>query len=203
MLQWVRETRWHHANHGGHCVPECDGRSDHVVATAESTLPHVVPEHDHTGSTRDFVGVEQRTTEQRRHTSGLECGGSKLRSLDQRGSRVVDDEIAGVRPVRPQVVDCLQLAPPFEEIPYDARLRRVGQGVLRLDQDEAIAFGQRDRRREDLTDQVVIACAHPDRDGERQSAGERQARVFQEHPNAELVVLQHVSARQRKYVGQP
>ena len=42
---------------------------------------------------------------------------------------------------------------------------------------------------------VVPACANPDRNRERQPARERQARVFQEHPESELVILQHVSSR--------
>ena len=87
-----------------------------------------------------------------------------------------------------------QLAPPFEEVAHDARLGLVCQGILRLDQDEAVAFGQRDRRRQSLPDQVVPARANPDRNGERQSARERQARVLQEHPESELVILQHVSS---------
>ena len=94
--------------------------------------------------------------------------------------------------VRPQVLDRAQLAPPFEEVAHDARFGRVRQRVLRLDQDDAVAFGQRDRRRQELARQVVPACANPDRNGERQPARERQARVFQEHPESELVILQHV-----------
>ena len=122
-----------------------------------------------------------------------ERGGGELRHLDRLGSRVADDEISSVRAVRPQVLDRAQLAPPFEEVADDAWLGLVRQGVLRLDQDDAVAFGQRDRRRQELARQVVPACANPDRDGERQPARERQARVLQEHPESELVILQHMS----------
>ena len=104
-------------------------------------------------------------------------------------------EISSVRAVRAQILDRSQLAPPFEEVAHDAWLGLVCQGILRLDHDEAVAFGQRDRRRQDLARQVVPACANPDRNGERQPARERQARVFQEHPESELVILQHVSSR--------
>jgi hypothetical protein len=36
------------------------------------------------------------------------------------------------------------------------------------------------------------ARSGPDRNGERQASGNRQARVFEQHPDTELVILQHV-----------
>ena len=195
VVDRVPETLRHDTDHGRRCVPQFHDRSDDVLPAAEGALPHVVAEHDHAGCSRHFVGVEQGTTEQGRHTCRAERGGGELRHLDRLGSRVADDEISSVRAVRPQILDRSQLAPPFEEVANDARLGRVGQGVLRLDHDEAVAFGQRDRRRQELARQVVPPCANPDRNGERQSARERQARVFQEHPESELVILQHASSR--------
>jgi hypothetical protein len=85
-----------------------------------------------------------------------------------------------------------QLTSPFEEIACDPQFRPVRQRVLRLDQNDAVAFGERDRRRQDLAPDVVPARADPDRNGERQAPGNRQARVFEKHPDAELVILQHM-----------
>ena len=42
--------------------------------------------------------------------------------------------------------------------------------------------------------QVVRARADPDRNGERQTSGNGQTRILQQHPDAELVILQHVSS---------
>ena len=72
------------------------------------------------------------------------------------------------------------------------RFGLVGQRVLRLHQDEAVALGQRDCRREDVAPGLVPAGADADGDGEREAARERQARILQEHPESELEVLQHV-----------
>ncbi len=119
------------------------------------------------------------------------------------GAALPTSEISRVRAVRPQILDRAQLAPPFEEVAHDARLGLVGQRILRLDQDEAVAFGQRDRRRQDLAQQVVPACANPDRNGERQPARERQARVLEEHSAAELHVERHAAQpRQAAAVAQ-
>ncbi len=201
-LQWrpglvvdgIPETIRHDADHGGWCVPQLHDRADDVVPTAEGAVPRVVSEHDHAGGSGHLVRVEQRTTEQRRHTCRAERGGRHLRYLDQIGSRVADDEISGVRAVGSQVLDRSQLAPPFEEVTHDACLGLVGQRILRLDHDKAVAFGERDRWRLDLAHEVVRARANPDREGERQPASDRQARVLQEHPESELVILQHVSS---------
>ena len=57
-----------------------------------------------------------------------------------------------------------------------------------------IAVGQRNPRRQQLARQVLPAGTNPDRDHEREPAGNRQARVLEKHPESELVVLQHVSS---------
>ena len=194
VVERVAKAFRHHTDHGGRCVSQFHDRSDDVLPAAEGALPHVVAEHDHARRSRPFVGVEQGTAEQGRDACGAEGGGRELCHLDGLGRRVGDGEISRAGAVRPQIHDGSQLAAPFEEVVHDARLGLVCQGILRLDQDQAIAFGQRDRRRHDLAHQVVPASANPDRNGERQAAGERQARVFQEHPEAELVILQHVSS---------
>ena len=64
--------------------------------------------------------------------------------------------------------------------------------VPHLDLDDAIAVGERNRGTKEVARQVVPASADPDRDGERQSARDRQARILQEHPQAQFVVLHHV-----------
>lgn len=53
---------------------------------AEGALPHVVAEHDHAGCSRHFIGVEQGTTAQGRHTCRAERGGGELRYLDRLGT---------------------------------------------------------------------------------------------------------------------
>ena len=169
VVDRVAKTLRHDTDHGRRCVPQFHDRSEDVLPAAEGALPHVVAEHDHAGCSRHFVGVEQGTTEQGRHTCRAERGGRELRHLDRLGSRVTDDEISSVRAVCPQILDRSQLAPPFEEVARDARLGLVCQGILRLDQDEAVAFGQRDRRRQDLTDRsyqpapipIAMASASP------------------------------------------
>ena len=190
VVDRVPETLRHHTDHGRRCVPQCHDRTDDVVATAKDALPYVVAEHDHAGCSRPLVGVEQGATKQGRHTCRAERGGSEFGHPDRLGSRVADDEIPSVRAVRSQLLDRSQLAPPFEEVAHDASLGLVGQGIPRLDQDEPVAFGQRDRWRQELARQVVPASPNPDRNGERQSARERQARVLQEHPQPEPVILQ-------------
>ncbi len=91
---------------------------------------------------------------------------------------VPDDEISSVGSVRAQFLDGSQLAPPLDEVARGAWPRLIGQGILRLDQDEAVALRQRDGGREELTRYVVPSDANPDRNRERQSARECQARVF-------------------------
>jgi hypothetical protein len=107
---------------------------------------------------------------------------------------VADNQIPELRAVRAEAVDRPHLAPPFEEVPSDTELKLVRQGILRLDDDDAIAVGQRDRGPHQFGRQVVPPRADPDRNGERQAPGNRQAREFEKHPDAELVILQHVSS---------
>ena len=195
VIDRVPKALRHDTNHGRRRVPQFHDRTEDLVPAAERALPYVIAEHDHAGSTSPFVGVEEGTTEQGRHTRRAERGGGQLRHLDRLGRRVADHEVSRLRAVRPQVLDRLQPAPPLEEVAQDARLGLVRQGIVRLDRDEAVALGQWDRGCEDLPHHVVPACSNPDRNRERQSARKRQARVFQEHPEAELVVLQHVSSK--------
>ena len=189
VVDRVPETLRHHADHGRRLVPQRHDRSDDVAAAAEETLPHVVAKHDHAGCARPLVGVQQATSEQGRHPRRTERGGGEIRRPDRLGSRVAGDEIAGVRAVRAQVVDRADLAPPCEEVAHDASLGLVRQGVPCLDQDEPLAFGQRNRRRQEFARQVVPARPDADRNGQRQSARERQARVLQQHSQSEPVIL--------------
>ena len=62
--------------------------------------------------------------------------------------------------------------------------------VAHLDLDDAVALGERQSSDEDRSrDDVVPARADPDRDGQRQAARDRQARILHEHPDTQLVIL--------------
>src|SRR5262245_8317706 len=61
---------------------------------------------------------------------------------------------------------------------------------------------QRDDGEDDLADQVIPAGANADCNGERQTAGNREARILEEHPESELVVLKHVYCPVRSIGGQ-
>ena len=87
------------------------------------------------------------------------------------GACVADNQIPELRAVRPEAVDRPHIAPPFEEVPSDTEFRLVRQGIVRLDDDDAIAVGQRDRGPQQFAPQVVPARADPDRNGERQAPG--------------------------------
>src|SRR6185503_11153621 len=169
-------------------------QSDDVLPGTERLLPHVVSQYDNARRSWRLIGVEQRATEDRRDTRGAEPGRRDLRHLDPLRYATVDDEIPGRGAERPDVLDGSQAASPFEEVARDAELELVRQNVARLNRDQTVAFGQRNRRRQELLTQVVPPRANRDRNGERQRAGNGQARVLHEHPESELVILQHVSS---------
>ena len=141
----ITEPFRHDTDHGDRCAAQFHRGAHDVVAPLERALPHVISQHDDARRSRLLVGVEEPTTNQGSHTRGAKCGGRECRRPDQHGRCVADNQIPELRAVRPEAVDRPHIAPPFEEVPSDTELRLVRQGIVRLDDDDAIAVGQRDR----------------------------------------------------------
>ena len=194
VAERIPEPFRHDTDHGDRCAAQFHRGAHDVVAPLERALPHVISQHDDARRSRLLVGVEEPTTNQGSHTRGAKCGGRECRRPDQHGRCVADNQIPELRAVRPEAVDRPHIAPPFEEVPSDTEFRLVRQGIVRLDDDDAIAVGQRDRGPQQFAPQVVPARADPDRNGERQPPGNGQTRILQQHPDTELVILQHVSS---------
>ena len=66
--------------------------------------------------------------------------------------------------------------------------------VAHLDLDDAVALRERQGRTKQIAREIVPARSDPDRDGERQTTRDRQARILHEHPDTQLVVLQHAAS---------
>jgi hypothetical protein len=77
---------------------------------------------------------------------------------------------------------------PLLEVVQHTKFWLIGPRVLCPDLDDAVAFRQRNPRRHDLAGQVVPARADADRNRDRQPACQGEARILEQHSDAELHV---------------
>ena len=172
--------------------PELHRLPDDVATSAELLLPRAVTEHDHRGGAGLFVGVEQRPAHERRHPHQPEGRRGGLRDRHRLGSRIAKNQVPFDGAIHAKIDDRPDITLPAGEVVQQSPLVAAAGAVPHLDLDDAIAVGEWNRRAKKVARQVVPAGADPDRDGERQIPRDRQARILQEHPQAEFVVLHHV-----------
>jgi hypothetical protein len=187
-----REAVWHDADDGRRCVSKLHRLSDDVGASSEPLAPHVVAKDDHRRCAGLLVGVEQRPSNERRHTNELKGRRGDLGDRHWLRSRVAENHIALDRAIRAEIHDGSHVALPNQEVVKHAPLVSAAGDIAHLDLDDAIAVRERNRRPQQVARQVVPAGADADGNGERQPARDGQARILQQHPQPQLVVLQHI-----------
>jgi hypothetical protein len=174
-----REAVRHDADDGRRGVSELQGLSDHVDASTESLAPHVVAKDDHGRGARLLIGIEQRPSQERRHTNELKGRRGDLGDGHWFGSRIAENQVTFDRAIRAKIDDGSQVALPDHEVVKHAPLVSATGEIAHLDFDDALAVGERNRGPQDVARQVVPAGADADGHRERQPARESQARILQ------------------------
>jgi hypothetical protein len=147
-----------------------------------------VPDDDDGRRSGPLVRLDETPAHQRRDPRQPERRRADLGHLDRLAAAIAGDQVALERAVRAKVPHGRQLRAPRGEVVRHVRLHPTPLRVPVLDRHDATAVRQRERRANDLRDHLESGRADPDRERDGESADERQPRVPQQHPEAELEV---------------
>ena len=178
----------HDANDGHVFVPELHAASDHVRIAAKPRAPDLVTNDGHRRRGRLLVRFDEHATHQRHAGGDRESGDAHLRNSDRPRITERVDQVQARVPPSADVGDRSQRLPPVQEVVEDLRLFIVHLEVHEANFDQAVAVRQRQGRVDEQAEDLEDHQANADREGHRNAANHREARILHEHSCAELKV---------------
>jgi len=183
-----RESVRHHADDSGRHAGDANRAADDAGIALKAALPQVVSDHRDDRRVRTFVHLHERPSEQRWDAQYAERGRGHLGGEDGFGQTSGDHEIPRDRAVRAKVVHGLERLAPHHEVVRRAELRTVRRRVPVLHDDDPVALRKRNHGKHELANRFEGPCPHPDGERHGDAADDRQYRVLDQHPTAELHV---------------